>query len=69
MLKDFINQLKTSADHRDILTHYHYFPEQAAEYGPDDTGLPPEFLSFPSCTWERKYLPSLAWQGLPPGYV
>ncbi|HEY9072806.1 MAG TPA: DEAD/DEAH box helicase, partial [Desulfobaccales bacterium] len=45
MLKNFINQLKNSADHRDILTHYRYLPEQAAEYGPDDTGLPPELTA------------------------
>ena len=39
MLQDFINQLKESADHRDILTHYHYLPEKAAEYGANDIGL------------------------------
>jgi hypothetical protein len=41
MLKDFINQLKDSADHRDIVSHYRYLPEKMAEYGPDDLGLPP----------------------------
>ena len=40
MLKDFINQLKASADHRDIVSHYRYLPEKVAEYGPDDLGLP-----------------------------
>ena len=40
MLKDFINQLKASADHRDIVSHYRYLPEKVAEYGPNDLGLP-----------------------------
>ena len=43
MLKDFINQLKTSAEHRDILTHYRHLPEQAAVYG--DTTLPPDLVA------------------------
>ena len=40
MLKDFIHSLKTSAEHRDILTHYHYLPEKQVEYG-DTTLAPP----------------------------
>jgi DEAD/DEAH box helicase domain-containing protein len=44
MLPDFINQLKASADHRDILTHYRHLPEQPADYGPDDAGLPTELV-------------------------
>ncbi|MFI5355388.1 MAG: DEAD/DEAH box helicase, partial [Desulfobaccales bacterium] len=40
MLQDFINQLKASADHRDIVSHYRYLPEKVAAYGPDDLGLP-----------------------------
>src|SRR4030042_297795 len=43
MLKDFIHSLKNSAEHRDILTHYHYLPEKAAEYG--DTSLAPSVIA------------------------
>src|SRR5512135_1945729 len=45
MLKDFINQLKDSADHRDIVSHYRYLPEIKAEYGPDDLGLAPPLVA------------------------
>jgi DEAD/DEAH box helicase domain-containing protein len=41
VLKEFINKLKDSAEHRDILTHYRYLPEEAAAYVADDLGLPP----------------------------
>ena len=43
MLKDFIHSLKNSAEHRDILTHYHYLPDKAAEYG--DTSLAPSLIT------------------------
>jgi DEAD/DEAH box helicase domain-containing protein len=39
MLQNFISQLKDSAEHRDILTHYRHLPEQAAAFG--ETTLPP----------------------------
>ena len=45
MLQDFINQLKESAEHRDILTHYRYVPEEKVAYGPEDLGLPPELAA------------------------
>ncbi len=40
MLKDFIKQLQESAEYRDILSHYRYLPEVAADYAPKDAGLP-----------------------------
>ena len=40
VLIDFINQLKESAYHRDIISHYRYLPEIPVEYGPGDLGLP-----------------------------
>jgi len=40
MLQDFIKELKESADYRDILSHYRYLPEVAADYAPEDAGLP-----------------------------
>jgi len=43
MLKDFIHSLKNSAEHRDILTHYHYLPDKPAEYG--DTSLAPSLVA------------------------
>jgi len=43
MLKDFIHNLKNSADHRDILTHYHYLPPRQVVYG--DTTLPPPLVA------------------------
>ncbi|MEW6660571.1 MAG: DEAD/DEAH box helicase [Thermodesulfobacteriota bacterium] len=43
MLHDFINSLKTGAEHRDILTHYHYLPEIKAEYG--ETSLAPSVIA------------------------
>ncbi len=43
MLQDFINSLKNSAEHRDILTHYHYLPEKKAEYG--ETSLAPAVIA------------------------
>ncbi|MCL4501002.1 MAG: DEAD/DEAH box helicase [Deltaproteobacteria bacterium] len=45
MLQAFINSLKDSADHRDIVAHYRYLPEQVAAYGPDDPGLPPQLAA------------------------
>jgi DEAD/DEAH box helicase domain-containing protein len=39
MLQDFINQLKEGAEHRDILSHYHYLPEKPVEYAVGDQGL------------------------------
>jgi DEAD/DEAH box helicase domain-containing protein len=44
MLQDFINELKESADTRDLLSHYHFLPEKAAEYAPGDAGLSPPLL-------------------------
>ncbi len=55
MLKDFINQLKASAEHRDIVAHYRYLPEKVAEYGPDDLGLPGAL----SASLERLGIPRL----------
>jgi DEAD/DEAH box helicase domain-containing protein len=43
MLKDFIHSLKTGAEHRDILTHYHYLQEKSAEFG--ETSLAPSLIS------------------------
>ena len=43
MLQDFINSLKTGAEHRDILTHYHHLPEKQAEYG--ETSLAPSLVA------------------------
>ena len=45
MLQDFINQLKESAEHRDILSHYHYLPEKPVEYAVGDAGLSPVVLA------------------------
>ena len=45
MLQDFINQLKESAEHRDILSHYHYLPEKPVEYAVGDAGLSPAVLA------------------------
>ncbi len=42
MLKDFILSLRNSAEHRDILTYYHYLPEKIAEYG--ETSLAPSLV-------------------------
>lgn len=42
MLKDFILSLRNSAEHRDILTHYHHLPEKKAEYG--ETTLAPALV-------------------------
>ncbi len=53
VLKDFINQLKESADHRDILTHYRYLPEKPAEYG--NTTLSPDLVE----TLQRLGIPRL----------
>jgi len=44
MLQEFINQLKESAEHRDILSHYHYLPEKPVEYAVGDAGLSPMVL-------------------------
>jgi DEAD/DEAH box helicase domain-containing protein len=44
MLQDFINQLKESADTRDILSHYHYLPEKPVSYVAGDAGLSPPVL-------------------------
>ncbi|MDD2901574.1 MAG: DEAD/DEAH box helicase [Syntrophales bacterium] len=43
MLQDFIHSLKTGAEHRDILTHYHHLPEKKAEYG--ETSLAPSLIA------------------------
>jgi DEAD/DEAH box helicase domain-containing protein len=43
MLQDFIHSLRTSAEHRDILTHYHYLPDKAADYG--NSSLAPSLVS------------------------
>src|SRR4030042_4980812 len=43
MLTDFIHSLKNSAEHRDILTHYHYLPDKPAEYG--DASLAPSLIT------------------------
>lgn len=40
MLLEFVNDLKESADYRDILTHYEYIPSKPVEYYPEDPGLP-----------------------------
>ena len=45
MLQEFINQLKESAEHRDILSHYHYLPEKPVEYAVGDAGLSPMVLA------------------------
>ncbi|MGD0217822.1 MAG: DEAD/DEAH box helicase [Desulfobaccales bacterium] len=45
MLKDFIQQLQESAEYRDIISHYRYLPEVAADYAPKDAGLPPELTA------------------------
>ncbi len=45
MLNDFIQNLKASAEHRDIVSHYRYLPEIKAEYGPEDAGLPLELVA------------------------
>ena len=45
MLKDFIQQLKESAEYRDILSHYRYLSEVAADYAPKDAGLPPDLAA------------------------
>ncbi len=42
MLQDFIHSLKTAAEYRDILSHYHYLPDKKAEYG--DTRLAPALV-------------------------
>ena len=44
MLQDFINKLKASAEYKDILSHYHYLPEQPADYCPGDAGLPSDLV-------------------------
>jgi DEAD/DEAH box helicase domain-containing protein len=41
MLQDFINQLKETAEYRDILSHYHCLEPQPAEYVADEAGLSP----------------------------
>jgi len=41
MLLDFINSLKEGAEHRDILSHYHYLPEKPVSYAKGDQGLSP----------------------------
>ncbi|MBI4643309.1 MAG: DEAD/DEAH box helicase, partial [Deltaproteobacteria bacterium] len=43
MLKDFIHSLRTAADFRDILSHYHYLPDKPAEYG--ETNLAPSIIA------------------------
>ena len=45
MLQDFINHLKETAEHRDILSHYHYLPEKPVEYAVGDQGLSPAVLA------------------------
>jgi DEAD/DEAH box helicase domain-containing protein len=42
MLQDFIHSLRTAADLRDILSHYHYLPEKPADYG--NSTLPPSLV-------------------------
>jgi DEAD/DEAH box helicase domain-containing protein len=43
MLQDFIHSLRNSAEHRDILTHYHYLPDKAADYG--NSSLAPSIVA------------------------
>jgi DEAD/DEAH box helicase domain-containing protein len=43
MLQDFIHSLRTAADYRDILSHYHYLPDKPADYG--DTSLAPSLVA------------------------
>ena len=45
MLQDFIQSLKDAAEYRDILSHYHYLPEKAAQYAPGEAGLSPPVVA------------------------
>jgi len=45
MLQEFIQSLKDAAEYRDILSHYHYLPEKAAEYAPGEAGLSPPVVA------------------------
>jgi DEAD/DEAH box helicase domain-containing protein len=39
MLQDFIQSLKDAADYRDLVSHYHYLPDKAAEYENGEAAL------------------------------
>ncbi len=41
MLQEFIHSLKEAADYRDIFSHYHFLPEQAADYEDGDVRVSP----------------------------
>jgi DEAD/DEAH box helicase domain-containing protein len=40
MLKDFVQQLRESADYRDMLGHYQYVPSEPVQYYEGEAGLP-----------------------------